>query len=81
MPNKDGTFTVESWLEGSRDSRVTAPVTRPPSPVPPHRVTVDTPLWPVGLAVNLAIGLWFYVIALRRVSVPYGPLPKGQRVA
>jgi len=80
-PNKDGTFTVENWFDGAQNVRVTEPVTHPPSPVPPHRVTIDTPLWPIGLAANLAIAAWFYVIALRRVSVPYGPLPKGQRVA
>ena len=80
-PNKDGSFTVSVWNDGFGDSRPTGPVVRPESPVPPHKVTVDTPLWPIGLAVHLVLAVLFFVIAVRRVSVPYGHLPKGQRVA
>jgi len=79
--NSDGTFTVEFWFSDPYVPRSTEPVTQPPSPVPPRPVTVDTPLWPIGLTVNLILAAFFFALAVRRVSVPYGPLPKGQRVA
>ncbi|MDR1448805.1 MAG: ABC transporter permease subunit [Propionibacteriaceae bacterium] len=38
-------------------------------------------IWPWGLAVSLAIGGLFFWIAVRRLRIPYGALPKGTRVA
>jgi hypothetical protein len=38
-------------------------------------------VWPWGLGANLILGGLFFWIAVRRLSVPYGPLPKGTRVA
>ena len=82
VPNNDGSFTIsQSLSSNSNDTRTTAVVPRPPSPVPPRPVTMDTPLWPIGLGVNLLIAALFFWIAVRRVRVPYGQLPKGQRVA
>ena len=50
---------------------------------PVKRQTVDTsmPIWPWGLAVNILLGALFFWVAVRRLSVPYGVLPKGTRVA
>jgi hypothetical protein len=52
----------------------TSPVKRPP-------INIDTPIWPWGLGVNLALGAGFFIIAWQRLRVPYAKLPKGQRVA
>lgn len=51
------------------------------SPVKPRSANVTTPIWPWGLAVNLVLGAGFFWIAVRRLSVPYGALPRGTRVA
>ena len=80
--NKDGTYTVTT-IYGSKagEQRTTAPVDQSNSPVPPRNISLDTPLWPIGFAVNFVIAAFFFWLAVRRVSVPYGSLPKGQRVA
>lgn len=51
------------------------------SPVKQRTVNVGAPIWPWGLGVNLAIGAAFFWVAVRRLAVPYGVLPKGIRVA
>ncbi|MDR0417558.1 MAG: ABC transporter permease subunit [Propionibacteriaceae bacterium] len=50
------------------------------SPVQPR---TDEPvlLLPWGLGVNLALGGVFFWIAVQRLKIPYGKLPKGTRVA
>lgn len=54
------------------------PFTTPVKAVP---VTVDNALWPYGFAFNLLVGGLFFWVAVRRLTVPYGVLPKGTRVA
>ena len=39
------------------------------------------PLWPTGLAINLALGAGALVLATRRLRTPAHTLPRGQRVA
>jgi hypothetical protein len=39
------------------------------------------PVWPWGLGFSLLLGGFFFWVAVRRLSVPYGELPKGTRVA
>lgn len=51
------------------------------SPVKQRMLDAGPPLWPWGLGVNLLIGAAFFWIAVRRLAVPYGVLPKGVRVA
>jgi hypothetical protein len=51
------------------------------SPVKPQPVNVENPVWPWGLGVTVLIGGVFFWAAVRRLSVPYGELPKGTRVA
>lgn len=51
------------------------------SPVKRRPVTADTPIWPWGLGFNLVLGAAFFAVAVRRLRVPYGVLPKGTRVA
>lgn len=41
----------------------------------------DSPVWPWGLGLNLALGAAGYVIAVRRLSIPTRTLPRGTRVA
>jgi len=79
--NNDGTFTIRQNLYATSDVRTTAVTQRPPAPIAPQAITMNTPLWPMGLAVHLLIAALFFWLAVRRVSVPYGVLPKGQRVA
>jgi len=79
--NPDGSFSVIRPNRTGEQPRDTAVAVRPPSPVEPSRITMNTPLWPVGLAVHLLIAAGFFWLAVRRVAVPYGKLPKGQRVA
>jgi hypothetical protein len=38
-------------------------------------------VWPWGLGCHILIGAILFWITVRRLSVPYGPLPKGTRVA
>ncbi|MDR1387380.1 MAG: ABC transporter permease [Propionibacteriaceae bacterium] len=54
--------------------------THPASPVQ-LRSSYDRPIWPWGLAFNLVLGVLFFWIAVRRLAVPYGRLPKDTRVA
>lgn len=51
------------------------------SPVKRQPVNVESPIWPWGLGANVLIGAVFFWAAVRRLSVPYGTLPKGTRVA
>jgi ABC-type transport system involved in multi-copper enzyme maturation permease subunit len=51
------------------------------SPVKRRPVTVDSPIWPWGLGANLLLGAGFLWVAVRRLTVPYGQLAKGTRVA
>lgn len=78
--NQDGTFDIERGYYFG-DKRVTDPVTRPTSPIGQNPISMSTPIWPIGLAVHLVIAALFFWLAVRRVAVPYGQLPKGQRVA
>lgn len=50
---------------------------------PVKRRTVDTshPIWPWGLGANILLGAGFFWVAVRRLRVPYGVLPRGTRVA
>ena len=84
-PKADGSFTVKQTTYGANgtstdDTRDTAVTVRPPSPIAPSRLTMNTPLWPAGLGVHLLIAAGFFWLAVRRITVPYGKLPKGQRV-
>jgi hypothetical protein len=40
-----------------------------------------SPIWPWGLGFSALVGGVLFWVAVRRLSVPYGPLPKGTRVA
>lgn len=51
------------------------------SPVPPAPLTAYNPIWPWGVSANLLLGGLMFWIATRRLSVPYGTLPRGTRVA
>ena len=51
------------------------------SPVKDPPLTAGTPIWPWGLGVHLVFGAAGFVAAVRRLSVPYGKLPKGTRIA
>ncbi|MDR1432382.1 MAG: hypothetical protein LBI99_09730, partial [Propionibacteriaceae bacterium] len=55
-------------------SPYTSPVKNPP-------LNIDTPIWPWGMGIDLVLGAGFFIIAWRRLRVPYGKLPQGQRVA
>ena len=54
--------------------------TQPESPVEPVQVT-DQLVWPWGLGFDLLLGAAGVVIAVNRLRVPTGELPKGTRVA
>lgn len=51
------------------------------SPVKPDKVSVDAPIWPWGLGVNVLIGALMLWVAVRRLAVPYRKLAPGTRVA
>ena len=51
------------------------------SPVKRRAVTIDAPIWPLGLGANFLLGAAFFWVAVRRLKVPYGQLAKGTRVA
>ncbi|MCA0308659.1 MAG: ABC transporter permease [Actinobacteria bacterium] len=51
------------------------------SPVQVQPVNVENPIWPWGLGANVLLGAVFFWVAVRRLSVPYGTLPSGTRVA
>jgi ABC-type transport system involved in multi-copper enzyme maturation permease subunit len=72
MSDDDGNITVTT-LDGT-PVNVETPVKR-------RAVTVDSPLWPWGMGSNVLIGLGFLFVAVRRLRIPYGTLPKGTRVA
>jgi len=80
-PNRDGSFSIVRQVSRPEQPRDTAVVVRPSSPVEPSRLTMNTPLWPIGLGVHLLIAAGFFWLAVRRLAVPYGKLPKGQRIA
>ncbi|MFW6033987.1 MAG: ABC transporter permease [bacterium] len=42
---------------------------------------VEAPVWPYGLAVNVAVGIVAVVVTARRLHTPYGRLSKSVRVA
>ncbi len=69
--NSDGNITVKN----SRGEVVVV------SPVKVRPVNVETPVWPWGLGVHVLLGAGFFWAAVRRLSIPYGPLPRGTRVA
>ena len=71
--NSDGTITV-TRLDGTV-------VALPPSPVPQRPPASNYPVWPYGLAVNLVIGAAFFILAVRRLRIPYHKLAKDTRVA
>jgi hypothetical protein len=45
------------------------------------RVVEHHPIWPLGFTFNVLLGIGFFVLAVRRLRVPYGELPTGMRVA
>ena len=51
------------------------------SPVRARTISAAQPLWPWGLGMNLLIGAAFLWVAVRRLAIPYGKLPRGVRVA
>lgn len=51
------------------------------SPVKSEVVNTDAPVWPWGLGAQLLLGGAFFVIAVRRLKIPYRRLPSGTRVA
>jgi ABC-type transport system involved in multi-copper enzyme maturation permease subunit len=51
------------------------------SPVKRQIITADHPVWPWGLGFHFVLGGLFFWVAVRRLSVPAGVLPKGTRVA
>ena len=72
--NTDDEGNVTVTTNDGTPVNVTTPVKRRP-------VTVESPLWPWGMGANLLIGAGFGFVAVRRLRIPYGPLPKGTRVA
>ncbi len=70
--NADGTPKVTT------QNGTPVPVT---SPVKQRSVNAGAPIWPWGLGINLALGAAFFWVAVRRLAVPYGVLPRGVRVA
>ncbi|MDR1079308.1 MAG: ABC transporter permease subunit [Propionibacteriaceae bacterium] len=68
-------------LEYDRCPYTDLSVAQAASPVKPHSTSAQGPIWPWGLAFNLALGVLFFWIAVRRLAVPYGRLPKDTRVA
>lgn len=61
----------ECWYWGTEDAE--SPVQGPP--------VSDAPVWPWGLAANLALGAVGFVVAVRRLRVPTDKLARGTRVA
>lgn len=65
----------------------TAPADRPdaptpfPSPASPVEPEQSAPVWPTGLAVNVALGVGALTLTTRRLRTPTRTLPRGQRVA
>lgn len=51
------------------------------SPVKSDVVNTEMPVWPWGLGAQLLLGGAFFVIAVRRLRIPYRGLPPGTRVA
>lgn len=51
------------------------------SPVKNQTISAGNPVWPWGLGVNVLLGAAFFVVAVLRLKVPYGVLPRGTRVA
>jgi hypothetical protein len=64
------------WNVPDTDTNQLSPVS-PVQSEPVRRVTV----WPWGLGFSLVLGGFFFWIAVRRLRIPYGTLPKGTRVA
>jgi hypothetical protein len=50
-------------------------------PVRSDARTVPKPVWPTGLAVDVALGIAALWLTARRLRTPSRTLPKGQRVA
>ena len=44
-------------------------------------IEAPAPVWPIGLAINVALGVGALVLTTRRLRTPTRNLPKGQRVA
>lgn len=77
-----GPYQVEELPDGT--SKVTTQSGTPvnvDSPVKPRTISVEDPIWPWGLASNVILGALFFWVAVRRLAVPYGSLPRGTRVA
>lgn len=75
---------VVTWdRDGNATKVTTANGTPVPinSPVQHDPVMVDQAIWPWGLGFNAVLGGLFFWIAVRRLHVPYGRLPRGTRVA
>ncbi len=75
-------YNIEWNADGT--PKVTTPDGTPvnvQSPVQRHSIEVGPPVWPWGLGVNLLIGAAFFSVAVRRLAIPYGKLPRGVRVA
>ena len=47
----------------------------------PLEPPAPAPVWPIGLAINVALGVGALVLTTRRLRTPTRNLPKGQRVA
>ena len=74
---RTGNDGPQDWCSGYMMDGDTA---QPESPVEPVQVT-DQLVWPWGLGFDLLLGAAGVVIAVNRLRVPTGELPRGTRVA
>lgn len=74
---RTGNDGPQDWCSGYVIDGETA---QPESPVEPVQVT-DQLVWPWGLGFDLLLGAAGVVIAVNRLRVPTGELPRGTRVA
>jgi ABC-type transport system involved in multi-copper enzyme maturation permease subunit len=80
QPRADGTFAIQRYgPHGSESPSISEATIIPESPFGGYNI--DDPVWPWGMASNLLIAAVFFRLAVKRLAVPYGVLPTGQRVA
>lgn len=74
-------YTVEWDVDGNAVVKAPDGTVVNTSPVKRMVVNVESPIWPWGLGFHFLLGVVFFWIAVRRLSVPYGRLTPGTRVA
>jgi ABC-type transport system involved in multi-copper enzyme maturation permease subunit len=74
-------YTVEWDVDGNAVVKAPDGTVVNTSPVKRTVVNVESPIWPWGLGFHFLLGVVFFWIAVRRLSVPYGRLTPGTRVA